>query len=148
MDEGRQYRRPRAGASCCGQERLAPPRDIFPARRAADNPHVEYVDERDLNVYIDGSSLSSPRRGGVGILFITEGPDGHWLETPYGVAGFGGATNNQMELQACVEVLRGLARGQVPVDALATGSSSSGPTPSTWSMATSRPASVGRTRGG
>jgi ribonuclease HI len=27
---------------------------------------VEYIDEQDLNVFIDGSSLSSPRRGGVG----------------------------------------------------------------------------------
>jgi ribonuclease HI len=78
---------------------------------------VEYLDERDLNVYVDGSSLSSPRRGGVGILFITEGPDGHWLETPYDVAGFAGATNNQMELQACIEALQGLARGRVPFDA-------------------------------
>jgi ribonuclease HI len=78
---------------------------------------VEYLDERDLNVYIDGSSLSSPRRGGVGILFITEGPDGHWLETPYAVAGFAGATNNQMELQGCIEAFQGLARGQVSIDA-------------------------------
>lgn len=78
---------------------------------------MEYLDERDLNVYIDGSSLSSPRRGGVGILFITEGPDGHWRETPYDVAGFAGATNNQMELQACIEALQGLVRGWVPVDA-------------------------------
>jgi ribonuclease HI len=78
---------------------------------------VEYLDERDLNVYIDGSSLSSPRRGGVGILFITEGPDGQWLETPYDVAGFAGATNNQMELQACIEALQALARGRVPLNA-------------------------------
>jgi ribonuclease HI len=85
-------------------------------RRTADNAAVEYLDERDLNVYIDGSSLSSPRRGGVGILFITEGPDGHWLETPYDVAGFAGATNNQMERQACIDALQGIARGRVPVD--------------------------------
>lgn len=77
---------------------------------------MEYVDERDLNVYVDGSSLSFPRRGGVGIVFITEGPDGHWAETPYDVAGFAGATNNQMELQACIEALYALARGRVPVD--------------------------------
>jgi ribonuclease HI len=67
-------------------------------------------------VYIDGSSLSSPRRGGVGILFITEGLDGHWLETPYDVPGFTGATNNQMELQACIEALNALARGRAPLD--------------------------------
>jgi hypothetical protein len=37
-------------------------------------PAVEYLDERDLNVYNGGSSLSSPWRGGVGVLFIAEGP--------------------------------------------------------------------------
>jgi ribonuclease HI len=77
---------------------------------------VEYLDERDLNVYIDGSSLSSPRRGGVGILFITEGPDGHWLETPYDLPGFASGTNNQMELQACLDALTALARGWGPFD--------------------------------
>jgi ribonuclease HI len=33
---------------------------------------VDYLDARDLNVYVDGSALSAPRRGGVGIVFITE----------------------------------------------------------------------------
>jgi len=75
---------------------------------------VEYIDERDLNVYIDGSSFSGPRRGGVGIVFITEGPDGHWHETPYDLPGFAGATNNQMELRAPIEALHALARGRVP----------------------------------
>jgi ribonuclease HI len=77
---------------------------------------VEYLDERDINVFIDGSSLSSPRRGGVGIVFITEGPDGHWAEEPYETPGFAGATNNQMEIQACIEAVRAIARGRAPVD--------------------------------
>ena len=77
---------------------------------------MEYIDERDLNVYIDGSSLPGPRRGGVGIVFITEGPDGHWLETPNDLPGFAGATNNQMELKAPIEALHALARGRVPLD--------------------------------
>jgi ribonuclease HI len=77
---------------------------------------VEYIDERDLNVFIDGSSLSPPRRGGVGIIFVTEGPDGHWAEEPYEVSGFGGATNNQMEIQACIEALQAITRGRAPVD--------------------------------
>jgi ribonuclease HI len=77
---------------------------------------VEYVDERDLNIYIDGSSYSGPRRGGVGIVFITEGPDGHWLQTPYELPGFAGATNNQMELKAPIEALHALARGWVALD--------------------------------
>jgi ribonuclease HI len=77
---------------------------------------MEYIDERDLNVYIDGSSLASPRRGGIGIVFVTEGPDGHWVEEPYEIAGFGGATNNQMEMQACIEALRTITRGSAPAD--------------------------------
>jgi ribonuclease HI len=81
----------------------------------SNNGHMEYLDERDLNVYIDGSSFSAPRRGGVGIVFITEGPDGHWLETEYDVPGFAGATNNQMELQAAIEALHALARRRVPL---------------------------------
>src|SRR3954466_7680342 len=85
--------------------------------RNADNDGVEYLDERDLNIYIDGSSLSAPRRGGVGIVFITEGPDGHWVEQPYDVFGFAAATNNQMELQAAIEALQALGRGRAPVQA-------------------------------
>jgi len=77
---------------------------------------MEYIDERDVNVFIDGSSLSSPRRGGVGIVFVTEGADGHWREEPYEVAGFTSATNNQMEIQACIEALRAITRGWAPVD--------------------------------
>jgi ribonuclease HI len=77
---------------------------------------VEFIDEQDLNVYIDGSSFSGPRRGGIGIVFITEGPDGHWLETPYDLPGFAGATNNQMELKAPIEALHALARGRVSLD--------------------------------
>ena len=77
---------------------------------------VEYIDERDLNVFIDGSSLSSPRRGGVGIVFVTEGPDGHWAEEPYEVGGIAGATNNQMEIQACMDALQAIMRGRARAD--------------------------------
>lgn len=77
---------------------------------------VEYIDEQDLNVFIDGSSLASPRRGGVGIVFVTEGPDGHWAEESYEVGGFAGATNNQMEIQACIEALQAIMRGRAPAD--------------------------------
>lgn len=76
---------------------------------------MEYLDERDLNVFIDGSSLSSPRRGGMGIVFVTEGPDGHWAEEPYELPGVAGATNNQMEIQAGIEALQAITRGQAPV---------------------------------
>jgi RNase H len=78
---------------------------------------MEYLDERDLNVFIDGSSFSSPRRGGMGIVFITEAADGHWAEEPYELQGIAGATNNQMELQAGIEALQAITRGRAPVEA-------------------------------
>lgn len=84
-----------------------------------DNRNVEYLDERDLNIYVDGSSFSSPRRGGVGIVFITEAPNGEWMQTPYPLPGVDGATNNQMELQACIDALQALARGNVPFNVAA-----------------------------
>jgi len=77
---------------------------------------VEYLDERDLNVFIDGSSFSSPRRGGLGIVFVTEGPDGHWTEDAYELPGIARATNNQMEIQAGIEALQAITRGRAPVD--------------------------------
>jgi ribonuclease HI len=78
---------------------------------------MEYLDERDLNVFIDGSSLSSPRRGGMGVVFITEAPDGHWAEEPYDLPGIAGATNNQMEIQAGIEALKAITRGRAPIGA-------------------------------
>jgi len=59
-----------------------------------------------LNIYTDGSSLSSPRAGGIGIRFIF--PD--FLKKDNIVRdlpsfGYKGATNNQMELKACILAL-------------------------------------------
>lgn len=78
---------------------------------------MEYLDEQALNVYIDGSSLASPRRGGVGILFVTEGADGHWQADSYELPGFASGTNNQMEIQASIEAMTALIRGRAPVAA-------------------------------
>jgi hypothetical protein len=96
--------------------RPIPRRRTLAARPTADNEAVEYLDERDLNVFIDGSSFWAPRRGGMGIVFVTEGPDGHWTEEPYEMVGFAGVTNNQMEIQACIEALQAITRGRVRVD--------------------------------
>lgn len=55
-----------------------------------------------LVIYTDGSSAPNPRKGGVGFRMIF--PDGTRKDfSPYGYIG---ATNNEMELQACVLGLR------------------------------------------
>lgn len=76
---------------------------------------MEYLDERAINIYTDGSSLPAPRRGGVGIVFVTEGANGHWQVDPFEVAGYMAGKNNQMERRACIEALHALHRGYAPV---------------------------------
>jgi ribonuclease HI len=61
--------------------------------------------ENALHIYTDGSSLPSPRRGGIGIRFLLIDSDGREEVTDSRHAGYTGATNNQMELQACIEAL-------------------------------------------
>jgi len=70
---------------------------------------VDVLDELAINVFTDGSSYSHPRRGGVGIRIITVGSDGHEMVHEEQPRGFHGATNQQMELQACIEALRYLS---------------------------------------
>jgi ribonuclease HI len=78
---------------------------------------AEYRDEEALNIYTDGSSFSGPRRGGVGVRFIVVDEGGHEVEHDFPLPGYEDATNNMMELQAPIEALRALLRGQAPVDA-------------------------------
>lgn len=55
-----------------------------------------------LYIYTDGSSLKTPRRGGIGIRLIYVDSQGeeqvHDIHSP----GYKNATNNEMELKACV----------------------------------------------
>jgi ribonuclease HI len=76
---------------------------------------VEYLDDRDINVFTDGSSYSRPRRGGVGIRFITTDMDGAEHAEDYPLPGYEGATNQQMEIQACIEVLRAVVTRRAPI---------------------------------
>lgn len=58
--------------------------------------------ENNLIIYTDGSSAPTPRMGGAGFRMIF--PDGEKADfCPYG---YSGATNNEMELQACILALR------------------------------------------
>lgn len=77
---------------------------------------MDVLDERAINVFTDGSSYSHPRRGGIGIRIITVGADGHEIVHVEQPQGFQGATNQQMELQACIEALRYLVSRSSHVD--------------------------------
>lgn len=64
------------------------------------------VQDNALNIYTDGSSYSGPRAGGIGMRFI--GVDKLGNETfikDMPSPGYEGATNNQMELLACITAL-------------------------------------------
>src|SRR4051794_7944495 len=75
------------------------------------------LDEHTLLVYTDGSSYSGPRRGGIGMLFVGVGEDGRELVHEESPPGFLGATNNQMELKACIEALALVISRMPPIDA-------------------------------
>ena len=63
------------------------------------------VYENALNIYTDGSSFSRPRRGGIGIRYVTIDDAGNEVVQNEEVPGHEGATNNQMELLACIKAL-------------------------------------------
>jgi len=64
------------------------------------------VQENALNIYTDGSSFSSPRVGGIGVRFICVDRSGiEILTKDFDSPGYKGATNNQMELLACITAL-------------------------------------------
>jgi ribonuclease HI len=87
-------------------------------RRLRDNAvMVEVRDERDLNIYTDGSSYSGPRRGGVGILYVTVDGHGEEVVEEYPVPGYADATRQQMELRAAIEALLALVTRRAPVSA-------------------------------
>lgn len=58
-----------------------------------------------LNIFTDGSSLPHPRRGGIGIRFVTTDTAGDEVIEEHCPPGYKGATNNQMELMACIKAL-------------------------------------------
>lgn len=74
------------------------------------------LDERAVNVFTDGSCLPSPRRGGTGICIVTVDEAGHEVIDQIQPQGYQGATNQQMELMACIQALRELRGKYSPVD--------------------------------
>ena len=59
-----------------------------------------------LKIYTDGSCYPSPRRGGIGVRFVGVNELGDEVIDDVELPGFKGATNNQMELYACIAGLR------------------------------------------
>ena len=69
------------------------------------------IDEYALNIYTDGSSLSRPRRGGMGARFVIVDAQGNEVRHDEQFVGHKEATNNQMELLACVKALQDIPPG-------------------------------------
>lgn len=76
----------------------------------------DIIDERAINVFTDGSSYSGPRRGGLGMLFVTVDTEGEEVYHEFCPPGYANATNNQMELQACIEALEYLDKRYCPIN--------------------------------
>jgi len=68
------------------------------------------VIENAINIYIDGSSFSHPRSGGIGIRLVIVNREGFEEIENISPPGFTGATNNEMELYACIEGIRQVMR--------------------------------------
>ena len=60
------------------------------------------IDENAINIFADGSSYPHPRRGGIGICLVVINSSGNEEVMEVPLPGYHGATNNQMELQACI----------------------------------------------
>lgn len=74
------------------------------------------LDDDSLSIFVDGSSLSKPRRGGVGIRFVWVDSGDEMAEDypmPYS---YEGGRIGQMELMACIDALKILLGRRPPVD--------------------------------
>jgi ribonuclease HI len=78
---------------------------------------ADYLHDDYLYIYTDGSMYAEPRAGGMGIIFVATGDDGHEELRPLEMAGHSGANSNQMELQAAIEALKAVKQGYAPIDA-------------------------------
>jgi ribonuclease HI len=77
---------------------------------------MDNIDENAINIFTDGSSYQHPRKGGMGIRFVTVGEDGHEVTCDYQPVGVRGANNQQMELLACSEALKLLTSRNSPIE--------------------------------
>jgi ribonuclease HI len=77
---------------------------------------MDNVDENAVNIFTDGSSYSNPRVGGMGFRIITINGEGHDVVHDHQPIGVQSATNQQMELLACIEALKLINGRSSPVD--------------------------------
>lgn len=70
--------------------------------------------ENTLNIFTDGSSIGSPRRGGIGVIFVVIDSCGNEQVQEFQFSGYRNATNNEMELQACIIALREAVKANIP----------------------------------
>jgi ribonuclease HI len=109
-------------ASGCAREssvsRPFPPGSIARGRWAAlflcksDTPHMSDT----LEAYTDGSCLSHPRRGGIGVHFVYADPGtGSELTEDISPPGYPAATNQEMEILACTTALKEAYKTRWPV---------------------------------
>lgn len=77
---------------------------------------MEYPEENALNIYTDGSMLPGPRRGGAAILFVLVDDQGNEEQREELLAGYAGATQNQMELEAPIQALKMVTGRHAPFE--------------------------------
>ena len=76
---------------------------------------MEPHDDNALIIYTDGSCLAKPRRGGYAYRLVTIDQNGDEAVVDFGSPGSLGATNNQMELIACIEALKHVSSRHSPI---------------------------------
>lgn len=77
---------------------------------------VPNLPEDGLSIFPDGSMLRKPRRGGWGYRLVWTAEDGSEAVDDVQGPGYLGATNNQMELMACVEALKDIQKPYMKFD--------------------------------
>ena len=63
------------------------------------------ITKEDFNIFIDGSSMQGPRRGGIGIRIVQLDENGDEVIDDVEQCGYKGANNNEMELEAGIRAL-------------------------------------------
>lgn len=79
---------------------------------------MDNIEEGVLYIYTDGSSYSRPRKGGVGFRFVFINSAGDEEQISSSHQGYTGATNNEMELQACILALEDCLSKHPSVDVM------------------------------
>lgn len=67
---------------------------------------MEIHDDNALIIYTHGLCKNKPRRGGYAFILVAVDEAGQPVTHEYAPPGSLGATNNEMELKACIEALR------------------------------------------